>query len=99
LEESSAGERGKKGLDKGGQGPISGCWAIEEEDLYLDYGEASSRMISEYWTEKTLEEFVSVKWGKPRISSVRKVGVTAIRTQSLLSSRRKSYSSSESARP
>jgi hypothetical protein len=32
LEESSAGERGKKGLDKGGQGPISGCCAIEEEE-------------------------------------------------------------------
>jgi hypothetical protein len=34
LEESSAGERGKKGLDKGGQGPISDRCAIEEEDKY-----------------------------------------------------------------
>jgi hypothetical protein len=29
LEESSAGERGMEGLDKGGQGSISGCCAIE----------------------------------------------------------------------
>jgi hypothetical protein len=33
LEESSAGWRGMEGLDKGGQGPISGCCAIEEEDV------------------------------------------------------------------
>jgi hypothetical protein len=33
LEENSAGERGKKGLDKGGQGPISGCCAIEEDHI------------------------------------------------------------------
>jgi hypothetical protein len=34
LEESSAGERerGKEGIDKGGQGPISGCCVIEEEE-------------------------------------------------------------------
>jgi hypothetical protein len=32
LEESSARERGMEGLDKGGQGLISGC-VIEEEDL------------------------------------------------------------------
>jgi hypothetical protein len=32
LEESSAEERGMEGLDKGGQGPISGCCTIEEEE-------------------------------------------------------------------
>jgi hypothetical protein len=32
LEENSAGERGMEGIDKGGQGPISGCCAIEEEE-------------------------------------------------------------------
>jgi hypothetical protein len=25
-------KRGKKGLDKGGQGPISGCCSLEEEE-------------------------------------------------------------------
>jgi hypothetical protein len=32
LEESSAGKRGMEGLDSGGQGPTSGCCAIEEEE-------------------------------------------------------------------
>jgi hypothetical protein len=32
LEENSSRERGMEGLDKGGQGPTSGCCAIEEEE-------------------------------------------------------------------
>jgi hypothetical protein len=31
---TTTGKRGMEGLDKGGQGPISGCCAIEEEEEY-----------------------------------------------------------------
>jgi hypothetical protein len=34
LEECRARERGMEGLDKGGQGQISGCCAIEEEESF-----------------------------------------------------------------